>query len=237
MAYGISLHVWGEYACFTRPELKSERVSYEVMTPSAARGILSAIYWKPQFEWVIDRIRVLAPIRFTQIRRNELSNKVVVPSTDVMLGRKSAALGCAIEENRQQRSASVLHRVSYVIEAHVKVLVEENGINAAAKHLEIFKRRAAAGQCFHQPYFGTREFPAMFEPVSDIDALQDALPPEQRNKVLGLMLHDFVYKPDPKNGKVICAHTGRKLTVTPHFFFAELRHGVLNIPSITQSLS
>ncbi len=237
MAYGISLHVWGEYACFTRPELKSERVSYEVMTPSAARGILSAIYWKPQFEWVIDRIRVLAPIRFTQIRRNELSNKVVIPSADVVLGRKSATLGCAIEENRQQRSATVLHRVSYVIEAHVKVLEEEEGIHAATKHLEIFKRRASVGQCFHQPYFGTREFPAMFELASDGDALQDELPADQRNKILGLMLHDLVYKPDPKNGKVICAHTGRKLTVTPHFFFAELCNGVLNIPSITQTLS
>lgn len=237
MAYGIALHVWGEYACFTRPELKSERVSYEVMTPSAARGILSAIYWKPQFEWVIDRIRVLAPIRFAQIRRNELSNKVVVPSADVMLGRKSAALGCAIEENRQQRSATVLRDVSYIIEAHVKVLVEDNGINSAAKHREIFKRRVAAGQCFHQPYFGTREFPAMYEPVSDDGTLQDTLPPEQRNKTMGLMLHDLVYTPDTKNGKIICAHTGRKLTATPHFFFAELRDGVLNIPSITQTFA
>lgn len=212
-------------------------MSYEVMTPSAARGILSAIYWKPQFEWVIDRIRVLAPIRFTQIRRNELSNKVVVPSVDVMTGRKSAVLGCAIEDNRQQRSATVLRNVSYVIEAHVRVLEEDEHINSVAKHLEIFKRRVATGQCFHQPYFGNREFPVMFEPMPEGAVLPDTLPSEQRNKTLGLMLHDLVYTPDAKNGKIICAHTGRKLTATPHFFFAELRDGVLTVPPVTQTLS
>lgn len=237
MSYGIALHVWGDYACFTRPELKSERMSYEVMTPSAARGILSAIYWKPQFEWIIDRIRVLNPIRFTQIRRNELSNKMVVPSVAVMSGKKTAVLGCSIEENRQQRSATVLRDVRYIIEAHVNILEEEKGVCSVGKHLEIFKRRAAAGQCFHQPYFGTREFPVMFELVFDDSKLPDTLPEEQRSRKLGLMLYDLVYKPDAKNGKIICAHTGRKLTATPHFFSAELRDGVLNVPSVTQTLS
>lgn len=236
MAYGISLHVWGEYACFTRPELKSERVSYEVMTPSAARGILSAIYWKPQFEWIIDRIRVLSPIHFFQIRRNEVECKMVIPSADVMKGSKLAKLGFAIEDNRQQRAATVLRNVSYVIDAHVKILQEEKGIVSEAKHLEMFKRRASSGQCFHQPYFGNREFPVMFELVTSESILNDNLPVSQRNKNLGLMLHDMVYEPD-KNGAAVCAHTGRKLKVTPHFFFAELKDGVLHVPPVSKTIS
>ena len=235
--FGIKLHVWGEYACFTRPELKSERMSYEVMTPSAARGVLTAIYWKPQFEWVVDRIRVLKPIRMVQVRRNELENKMVVPSVDVMMGKKTAILGCEIEKNRQQRSATVLRDVGYIIEAHVKVLEEIDGVNSIAKHLEMFKRRARCGQCFHQPYFGNREFPVMFELVEEDAVVHDMLPAEQRNRAFGLMLHDLVYTPDPKNGRIICGHTGRKLSATPHFFMAELRDGVLVIPPINQTMS
>mgnify|MGYP003311465305 CR=1 FL=1 len=125
MSFGISLHVWGDYACFTRPELKAERMTYEVMTPSAARGILTAIYWKPQFNWVIDRIHVLKPIRTMQIRRNELSNKVVMPSSDIMKGKKEAALCVFIEDKRQQRSATILKDVAYAIDAHVEVVEEE----------------------------------------------------------------------------------------------------------------
>ena len=235
--FGVKLHVWGEYACFTRPELKSERMSYEIMTPSAARGILTAIYWKPQFEWVVDRIRVLNPIRMVPVRRHELENKMVVPSVDVMMGRKSAVLGCEIEKNRQQRSATVLRDVGYIIEAHVKVLEEIDGVNSVAKHLEMFKRRARGGQCFHQPYFGNREFPVMFELVEENTVVQDMLSPEQRNRSFGLMLHDLVYNPDPKNGRIICGHTGKKLSATPHFFMAELRDGVLVIPPINQTMS
>lgn len=236
MSYGISLHVWGEYACFTRPELKSERMSYEVMTPSAARGILSAIYWKPQFEWVIDRIRVLAPVRFTQVRRNELDCKIVIPPKSVLCGTKAATLGCVIEENRQQRSSSVLRNVSYVIDAHVNVIKEEPGCCSVAKHLEMFKRRASSGQCFHQPYFGTREFPAMFELVTSESNIPDTLPEAERNRFLGLMLHDLVYTPSSK-GKIICANTGKKLVATPHFFMAKLNDGVLHVPSISETLT
>lgn len=236
MAYGVTLHVWGDYACFTRPELKAERMSYEVMTPSAARGILTAIYWKPQFEWVIDRIRVLSPIRFTQIRRNELADKMVVPPAEVMLGRKYKEVGLSIEKSRQQRSATVLRDVRYVIEAHVQVLEELPGINSVAKHLEMFKRRASRGQCFHQPYFGTREFPVAFELVEQEDLLPDTLPAEQRNRSFGLMLHDLVYEDDPA-GKVICGHTRKKQTATPRFFMAELQDGVLSVPPLSTSLS
>ncbi len=237
MSFGISLHVWGDYACFTRPELKAERVSYEVMTPSAARGILTAIYWKPQFRWVVDRIHVLKPIRTTQIRRNELENKISPPSSDVMKGRKEAFLGLLIEDNRQQRSATILRDVSYIIDAHVEVLEEEPGVNSVAKHLEIFKRRVAQGQCFHQPCLGTREFPAMFELVEAATlAPPYELPEEQKNRAFGLMLWDMVYTDDPK-GKIICAHTGKRQMASPRFFLAEMVNGVINVPTFNNTLS
>lgn len=237
MSYGIKLHVWGDYACFTRPELKAERMTYEVMTPSAARGILTAIYWKPEFRWVVDRIRVLNPIEFGQIRRNEVGNKVSPPSAAAMRGEAAAKVGLFIEDTRQQRAMTYLRRVSYVIEAHVELLHEQEGINNVAKHLEMFKRRAANGQCFHQPCLGMREFFASFALV---DASHPAppcqLPPEQRNRNLGLMLHDMVYTDDRK-GTVICAHTNKKQSVTPKFFMAELCDGVLTVPPLNQALS
>lgn len=233
----VSLHVWGDYACFTRPELKAERVSYEVMTPSAARGILTAIYWKPQFRWVIDRIHVLNPIRFTQVRRNELGCRMVAPSSDVMQGRKADTVGVFIEENRQQRAATILRDVAYIIDAHIEITEHTEGVDDVGKHLSIFERRAAAGQCFHQPCFGTREFPAMFALVSaEHPAPECALPAAQRNRALGLMLHDMVYRDDPK-GPVICAHTKKRQTATPHFFVAELKEGVLHVPVLSQTLS
>ena len=237
MSYGIKLHVWGDYACFTRPELKAERMTYEVMTPSAARGILTAIYWKPEFRWVVDRIRVLNPIEFGQIRRNEVSDKVSPPSAAAMRGEAAAKVGLFIEDKRQQRAMTYLRRVSYVIEAHVELLHEQEGINNVAKHLEMFKRRAANGQCFHQPCFGMREFFASFALVDESHPAPPCqLPPEQRNRNLGLMLHDMVYTDDRK-GTVICAHTGKKQSVTPKFFMAELRDGVLTVPPLNQALS
>lgn len=233
----ISLHVWGDYACFTRPELKAERVSYEVMTPSAARGILSAIYWKPQFRWVIDRIHVLNPIRFTQIRRNEVGCRMLPPSTDIMKGQKPGVVGICIEDNRQQRAATILRDVSYIIDAHIEITEHTDGVDDAGKHLGIFARRAAAGQCFHQPCFGVREFPAMFALVdAEHPAPASTLPPAQQNRSLGLMLHDMVYQDDPR-GAIICAHTKKKQTATPHFFMAELQNGILHVPALSQTLS
>lgn len=122
MSYGIKLHISGEFACFTRPEMKVERVSYDVVTPSAARGILEAIYWKPQIRWIVDRIHVLNPIRFTNIRRNEVGTKAAAPSRAAMNGDTIATPGIHIEENRQQRAATLLRDVSYVIEAHFEIL-------------------------------------------------------------------------------------------------------------------
>lgn len=155
MSFGVSLKVWGDFACFTRPEMKSERVSYDVMTPSAARGILEAIYWKPAITWIIDRIHVLLPIRFTTIRRNELGGKMPYGTV------KSAMKGgippyVFIEDDRQQRAALLLRNVAYVIDAHFDVAGDDAN---TAKHKEMFLRRARKGQCFNQPYLGCREFP------------------------------------------------------------------------------
>ena len=240
MSKGIKLHVWGDYALFTRPEMKVERVSYEVMTPSAARNILSAIYWKPQIAWVVDRIRVLKPIVFSSIRRNEVASKAVTPSAAVMRGEEETVLGLCPEDDRQQRASLVLRDVAYVIEAHFTIVertLEAGGPNmpeevCAAKHISIFNRRAASGQAFHQPYLGCREFPAHFTLIADGDPLPACnLPADQRNKDFGWMFHDFIYREDPK-GKIIESNKGRKLIAEPRFFHAVAKDGIIDIPAI-----
>jgi len=163
MGYGIRLHVWGRNALFTRPELKVERLSYDVMTPSAARGILEAIHWKPTIRWVIDRIHVLEPIRFQSIRRNEVGHKA--PAGTIRRAMKRGDLeGVQLlaDEDRQQRAATVLVDPAYVIEAHFVLTAKAEPGETEGKHLDIFNRRARRGQCFHQPCLGTREFAAGF---------------------------------------------------------------------------
>lgn len=233
----VKLHVWGDFACFTRPELKAERFSYDVITPSAARGILEAIYWKPQMCWVIDRIHVLKPIRFTQIRRNELGVKMPKPKAELLQGGMGN-VGINIEDARQQRAATVLNGVGYVIEAHVELRSRDENpeIDSEIKHLEMFRRRAAKGQCFHQPYFGTREFPVDFTLLEDGDMPASELPEEQQNRHLGMMLHDIEYIPD-KKGKIVSSNDGRRLTANPRFFMAELRGGILDVPPLAQTHS
>lgn len=145
----IRLHIWGDYACFTRPEMKVERVSYDVITPSAARGILAAVHWKPAIRWVIDRIHVLKPIRFESVRRNELGSKISASKVSGAMRRKSVEyLYALIEADRQQRAATVLKDVAYVIEAHAVLTARAGEGETIAKHIEMFKRRAAKGQCF-----------------------------------------------------------------------------------------
>ncbi|MEG0588199.1 MAG: type I-C CRISPR-associated protein Cas5c [Akkermansia sp.] len=235
MSKPIKLHVWGDYACFTRPELKAERFTYDVLTPSAARGILEAIYWKPQMQWIIDRIHVLNPICFSQIRRNEIGIKMVKPNTSLLNGG-SGNIGINIEDNRQQRASTVLSNVSYVIEAHIKLRqVDINpDINSEMKHLEIFTRRASKGQCFHQPYFGTREFPVNFTLLQNEELPESTLPEDQKNRHLGMILHDIVFIPDLK-GKIISSNNGQKLTAHPHFFMASLCDGILEVPLIQET--
>lgn len=233
MAYGIMLEVWGDYAAFNRPEMKVERVSYDVMTPSAARGILEAIYWKPEMRWVVDEIHVLRPIRFTQIRRNEISSKIPVKGAGgVMKAMKdgSGSLGLDIQSARQQRAALVLKDVRYGIAAHVEPLGTNDGPSPEAKHLEMFKRRASRGQYFHHPYLGVREFPAHFRLVDEFPAAPEEL---QGERDLGFMLHDIEYR-ESSEGTVVESNRGRRLDPTPRFFRATMKDGVLLMPLLSE---
>ncbi|MGR0188399.1 type I-C CRISPR-associated protein Cas5c [Azospirillum aestuarii] len=214
MSYGIKLRVSGPRACFTCPETKVERVSYSVITPSAARGILEAIHWTPAIVWSIDRIHVLNPIRFQSLRRNEVGHKVPVATVrHAMRSKDITELRQIIDQDRQQRAAVILVDVDYMIEAHV-TLTKEVGVNdSIGTHLTMFSRRARRGQCFHQPCLGTREFPADFE-FWDGPVPVHALPDEQRNMDLGPMLQDI----DHSNGR------------SSLIFHAVLRDGVLTVP-------
>lgn len=214
MAYGIRLHVWGERACFTRPEMKAERVSYDVLTPSAGRGILEAIHWKPAIVWRIDRIHVLAPIRFASFRRNEVGAKASAAlATRAMRAGSLAGLGLSAEAERQQRATTLLVGVDYVIEAHFEMTARAAG-DDPAKHVAMFNRRAETGQCFHRPCLGTREFPADFALLPEDAPLPESrLPLDQRERDLGWMLHDI----DFDAGRV------------SRFFRARLHDGVLDV--------
>ena len=203
------------YACFTRPEMKVERVSYDVITPSAARGVLAAVHWKPAILWVIDRIHVLKPIRFESVRRNELGSKISASKVSGAMRRKSVEdLYALIEDDRQQRAATVLKDVAYVIEAHAVLTARAGEGETLAKHIEMFKRRAAKGQCFQQPCMGVREFPAHFAWVDEDSLPESELPENERDRDLGWMLHDIDF--DGSN--------------LPHFFRAEMKNGVIEVP-------
>ena len=217
MSYGIKLHIWGEYACFTRPEMKVERVSYDVITPSAARGILEAIHWKPAIRWNIDRIHVLKPIRFESIRRNEVGSKISARNvTSAMNAKSTQDLQLVSDEDRQQRAATVLRDVAYVIEAHFEMTSKAGRDDNVGKHLDQFNRRALKGQCFHQPCMGTREFTAHFALLAEGDDWPRCeLDEVQKYRDLGWMLHDI----DFTAGQV------------PHFFRAELKDGVVDVPA------
>jgi CRISPR-associated protein Cas5d len=195
MSYGFKLWVRGSRACFTRPEMNAERVSYDVITPSAARGVLEAIHWKPELRWKIDRLHVRKPIRFESIRRNEVGSKISDTNVQrAMNAGRLEGLALVVDDDRQQRAATVLKDVSYVIEAHFE-LTSKAEAGSEAKHAEMFRRRASKGQCFHQPYLGTREFPAEFELVEgEIPASE--LPADQRNRDLGWMLYDIDFEND-----------------------------------------
>ena len=239
MKYGVLLKVSGDYALFSRPEMKVERVSYDVITPSAARGILEAIYFKPQIRWIIDEITVLNPVRFTNIRRNEISSKIPVKgASGVNAGMKDDTIfpHMAVDQNRQQRASLVLKDVSYVIKAHVVILdrrLEKNGTEvpeneAAGKHLDMFKRRARKGQYFHHPYFGCREFPADFELIENENKLPSVHEALNGEKDLGYILHDIQFEQERSTKKVKKA--------TPHFFRAKMLNGVIRVPPLPFSI-
>ena len=217
MAYGIRLKVWGERACFTRPEMKVERVSYDLITPSAARGILEAIHWKPAICWVVDRIHVLKPIRFESIRRNEVGGKLSAASVGkAMKAGRTDGLVTLVEEDRQQRAATVLREVAYVIEAHFELTARADATDSEGKHLDIFNRRARKGQYFHAPCLGVREFPASFELIEQDEAIPAVHDDLLGERELGWMLHDIDFAHD----------------MTPRFFRAVMRDGVIEVPAL-----
>jgi CRISPR-associated protein Cas5d len=213
MAFGIRLLVSGDHACFTRPEMKVERVSYDVMTPSAARGVLETIHWKPAIQWVIDTIHVLKPIKFQSIRRNEVGGKVPAGAVKSAMKRGDLeGLQLVADADRQQRAALVLAHVAYVIEAHFTMTQKAGAEDNEGKHLDMFNRRADSGQCFHQPCLGTREFAARFELLKPETPTPAAIP---ETRELGFMLWDIDHQADGK----------------PSLFFrARLDSGVLRVP-------
>lgn len=229
-SFGITLRVWGDFALFSRPEMKVERVSYDVITPSAARGIVEAIYWKPEIRWVIDRIRMLAPIRTTTIRRNEVASKIPANSAGSAMKAGRGSLGVIVEEDRQQRAAIMLRNVDYLICAHFEIV---SGESNPAKHLDQFNRRARSGQCFQRPYLGTRECPCDFELIEGSPP-QTRLSESERDRDLGYMLHDIAYIPDTK-GPIVESSAGRRLTAEPRFFHARMRDGWIDVPPLNGS--
>ena len=210
----VKLEVWGDYACFSRPEFKTERMSYDVITPSAARGLLDGIFWHPGLVWRIDRIHVCAPIRFTNLRRNEVKSVISARNAKTVMEKGTGELYLDTGSEIQQRAAMMLRDVHYVIEAHFEMTERAAPGDNPGKFQEMITRRASRGQCYHQPYFGCRECPASFKLCTEIPACPEELKGERD---LGWMLYDLDYS-DPEN-------------IHPRFFRATLCDGVLNIPS------
>ena len=208
------LQVSGANACFTRPEMKVERVSYDVMTPSAARGILEAILWKPAIQWRILQIDVLKPIKWESVRRNEVSAVVPVTNVKTAMKRGKGSLGLYIEEKRQQRAGLLLRDVAYIIHAEFDITRQAGDKDNVVKFEQMFIRRASNGQCFHRPYFGCREFPVDFEFIP-----RDAPPirPVDETRDLGWMLYDIDY-----SGK----------EPMPQFFHARMENGRVDLRNV-----
>ena len=210
----IQVEVWGDYACFTRPEMKTERVSYDCMTPSAARGMLESLFWHPGLKWVIDRIHVCAPIRFTNIRRNEVKDTIPWRKIErAMQTGQGDDLYLVTSKSIQQRAAMVLTNVRYVIDAHFVMTDNAAPGDNPGKFQDIIKRRLERGQFYSMPYFGTREFPAHFRRCETLPPCPEEL---KGTRDLGWMLWDMDYR-DPEN-------------ITPKFFRASLVDGVMTVP-------
>lgn len=206
----IQFEVWGDMACFSRPEMKVERVSYDVITPSAARGLLESIYFHPGLRYTIDRIYVCSPIRFTNIRRNEVKSKITAGELNRAYNGSKEPIYIDVSSDIQQRATTALSRVHYVIEAHFDMTDKAAASDNPGKFQDILKRRLRKGQCYSQPYFGCREFPANFRlwEGKTIPAIPDT-------RDLGYMLYDMDYR-DPEN-------------ITPMFFRAQMVNGVIDL--------
>jgi CRISPR-associated protein Cas5d len=218
MGYGITIRVQGDYALFTRPEMKVERVSYDVITPSAARGLIEAIYWKPAIRWVIDKIYVMSEIQFTNIRRNEVSEKISTSEAERRMKGATTPFYLDVVNTRQQRAAMVLKNVDYIIEAHFELVPDKAGAeDTAEKHYNIVLRRLRKGQHYHAPCLGTREFSARVELIENKDLPQSPL---VGVRDLGWMLYDLDFT-DSQN-------------IQPQFFKAEMRDGVIDLTQIKE---
>jgi CRISPR-associated protein Cas5d len=200
----LTVEVRGPYACFTRPELKTERVSYPVMTPSAAKGVLEAIYWKPEFDYIVTAIEVLAPIRWVSVRRNEVTSMVTLDW--VRKAMTDATRRFDVETDRDQRNTVFLRDVAYRIRAQVRP--RPHARNPEATYREQFRRRVDKGACFSQPFLGTRECSATF-------SKDTGTPPLPVSEDVGVMLHSIEYSP-----------AGETYT----WFNAKLDNGVLPVP-------
>ena len=207
------LEVWGDMACFTRPELKVERVSYDVITPSAARAIFESIFWKDAIRWEVTKIEILNPIKSTSVRRKEVG---------AVAGKNIKSI--YIEEKRQQKNALLLKDVCYRIYAKLifipvrdrKNLKHEPGFDEnPGKYNAMFERRAAKGQCFNQPYLGTREFAASFQFVDP--SVGDLRPAIEEDRDFGIMLYDMDFS-DINN-------------VQPMFYRAKMVQGMIMVPA------
>lgn len=216
MPVNFCLEVSGDYACFTRPEMKVERVSYDVITPSAARAIFEAIFWKPAIRWQITRIDVLKPISWVSVRRNELSKVATTPTSKQIKGLDSSALGINIEDERQQRAGLFLKDVRYRLFADLIFDEKKDPHSDYGKYAAMFERRAGKGQCFNQPYLGNREFSCAFRLIPN-GALESESSPIAEDRPPGWMLYDLDYT-DCQNP-------------TPKFFNATMQRGVVHVPA------
>lgn len=212
MSQGVRVRVWGDLALFSRPEMKVERCSYDMMPPSAARGLLEAIYWHPGMKWVIDRIYVRRPIRFTSVRRNEVKSKVLASSVLAAMNGGDKPLYISSRQEIVQRAAILLQDVDYVIDAHFEMTERANETDNPGKFKDIIMRRLRRGECYHTPYFGCREFPAKFE-LYEEENIETAYPDEEKD--LGFMLYDFDYS--------------NQEDIQPLFFRAVLENGILDV--------
>lgn len=219
MGYGITIRVSGPYALFTRPEMKAERVSYDIITPSAARGIIEAVYWKPAIRWVIDKIHVLNEIQFTNIRRNEVSEKASVDNVMQVMKGAQKSLYISTNEKRQQRAALVLINVDYVIEAHFEKVEQKWGERDTEEgHYNIALRRLRKGQFFHAPCLGMREMPAKVELIEDKHNIPKSNLTGERE--LSWMLYDLDFS-NPEDFQ-------------PKFFKAKMVDGIIDLTKVEE---
>lgn len=212
MGYGVRVLASGPRACFTRPEMKAERVSYDAITPSAARGLIEAVYWKPAIRWHIDRIEVLNEIRFETFRRNELGGKLSYRNAKAAMDRDAEAYAVAADD-RQQRATMYLKDVAYLVDAHFTLTDRADADDTVEKHYNIALRRLRKGQCFNQPYFGCREFPAEVSLVEGDVGVPASFYAGTGEHDLGFMLYDI----DFDHG------------MEPMFFRAVMRDGVIDV--------